>query len=268
MAYTIRTKCYLEKHGIINNVDYIKELNVKNKYWSPPPASSSIEDKLTQFKKLLKQTHNLRKKLKGKNLSNLTKLQSKTVYTLKNDKDIIIKPTDKNLGPAVLDLDAYVRQILHEHLLKNDCKQLSKESALQKMENIKQTLKTMIANSHGILTKAELVYFQCSFHLQHRLPVFYGLPKVYKNPVSLRPVVSNTNSFLAVFSVWLDHKMKSLLPLIHSYIKNSSTVIQDVKELIFPEGAKIFTADATSMYTNIDRSRNRKRKGPSTTISY
>jgi hypothetical protein len=87
---------------------------------------------------------------------------------------------------------------------------------------------------------------------QHRLPVFYGLPKVHKDPVSLRPVVSNTNSFLAIFSIWLDHKMKSLLPLIRSYIKNSATIIQELKELKLPEGAKIFSADATSMYTNID----------------
>ena len=253
MAYDIRTKYYLEQHGIASNVAYIKELYVKNKYWNPPPASISIEDKLTQFEKLLKQSYNkLQENLKGKNLSNLTKLQSKALYSLKNDKETIIKPTDKNLGPAVLDLDKYIKQILLEHLLTNDYKQLTKEKALQKMDNIKIALKNMIANNHGLLTKAELIYFQRSFQLQHRLPVFYGLPKVHKDPVSLRPVVSNTNSFLAIFSVWLDHKMKSLLPLIRSYVKNSTTIIQELKELTLPEGAKIFSADATSMYTNID----------------
>jgi hypothetical protein len=168
MAYDIRTKYYLEQHGIASNVDYIKELYVKNKYWSPPPASISIKDKLTQFEKLLKQSHNnLQENLKGKSLSNLTKLQSKTLYALKNDKEIIIKPTDKNLGPAVLDLDKYIKQILLEHLLTNDYKQLTKEIALQKMDNIKLVLKNMIANNHGLLTKAELIYFQHSFQLQH-----------------------------------------------------------------------------------------------------
>jgi len=92
MAYDIRTKYYLEQHGIASNVAYIKELYVKNKYWNPPPASISIEDKLTQFEKLLKQSYNkLQENLKGKNLSNLTKLQSKALYSLKNDKETKIK---------------------------------------------------------------------------------------------------------------------------------------------------------------------------------
>jgi hypothetical protein len=46
--------------------------------------------------------------------------------------------------------------------------------------------------------------------------------------------------------------MKDLLPLVKSYIKNSMTIIDDLKELFIPDGALIFTADAKSMYTNID----------------
>jgi len=76
--------------------------------------------------------------------------------------------------------------------------------------------------------------------------------KYIKNPISLWPVVSFTNSFLAIFSIWLDHKMKDLLPLVCSHIKNSSAVIIDLKSLTLPQGEKIFTANATSMYTNIE----------------
>jgi hypothetical protein len=46
--------------------------------------------------------------------------------------------------------------------------------------------------------------------------------------------------------------MKDLLPLVQSYIKNATTVINDLKELHIPDGTLIFTADAKSMYTNID----------------
>jgi hypothetical protein len=70
--------------------------------------------------------------------------------------------------------------------------------------------------------------------------------------MTLRPVVSTSGSFLAIFSVWLDYKMKELLPLVQSHIKNSSSLIQDLKSLKNPESALLFTADATSMYTNID----------------
>jgi hypothetical protein len=62
----------------------------------------------------------------------------------------------------------------------------------------------------------------------------------------------STNSFLDVFSVWLDYKMKDLLPLVKSYTKNSTNIINALKNRVFPEGAKLCTADAKSMYTNID----------------
>jgi hypothetical protein len=118
-----------------------------------------------------------------------------------------------------MDMDHYILQVLKEHLLTNDYTQLSKDSARHKMETIQINLKELINQNQHQLNKAELVYFQRSLKLPHRIPIFYGLPKVHKTPVSLRPVVSTTNSFLAVFSVWLDYKMKDLLSLTKSYMK-------------------------------------------------
>jgi hypothetical protein len=46
--------------------------------------------------------------------------------------------------------------------------------------------------------------------------------------------------------------MKQLLHLIPSYIKDSRDLIQDITNLKIPPGAKLFTADATAMYTHID----------------
>jgi hypothetical protein len=46
--------------------------------------------------------------------------------------------------------------------------------------------------------------------------------------------------------------MKELLPSVQSYIKNSDTLLDDLKNFTVPEGAVLFTADAKSMYTNID----------------
>jgi hypothetical protein len=168
----------------------------------------------------LKQAHeNLIHKNGKKNLSNLTPLQSYALRHLNLNQKIIIKPTDKNLGPAAMDMDHYILQVLKEHLLTNDYTQLSKDSARHKMETIQINLKELINQNQHQLNKAELVYFQRSLKLPHRIPIFYGLPKVHKTPVSLRPVVSTTNSFLAVFSVWLDYKMKDLLSLTKSYMK-------------------------------------------------
>jgi hypothetical protein len=151
-----------------------------------------------------------------------------------------------------MELKTYIRQVLQEHLLTADYTQLSRETMEQMMYNLKEKFKDIITNNRDQLSKAEATYFQRSLKHHFRLPIFYGLPKVHKTPMSLRPVVSSTNSLLAVFSVWLDYKSKELLPLVESYLKNSTTLIQNLQNLCIQENALIFTADAKSMYTNID----------------
>jgi hypothetical protein len=151
-----------------------------------------------------------------------------------------------------MDLDSYVKQDLREHLLTKDYKQLSFTDMNNRMNNIRSRLKDIITNNQDMLSKAEVIYFQRSLKSHFRLPIFYGLPKVHKNTMSLRPVVSSTNSLLAVFSVWLDYKSKELLPLIKSYLKDSNTLIKCLKGIHIPENALVFTADAKSMYTNIN----------------
>jgi hypothetical protein len=63
--------------------------------------------------------------------------------------------------------------------------------------------------------------------------------------MTAHPVVSCINSFSSIFSSWLDFKMKELLFLIPSYTKDSKQLIHEIKP-------RLFTADATAMYTNID----------------
>jgi len=191
-------------------------------------------------------------KYKNQTLSNLTPLQINALNPLKHNKNVVIKATDKNLGPAIMDLEQYTEQVLSEHLLTNAYTQLTCDEATHNINRIKRDLKQIISNHHGSLSKAEITYLKRSFQQHHRLPIFYGLPKVHKNPIALHPVVSTTNSFLAVFSIWLDYRMKELLPLIKSYVKNSTLIINKLKHMLIPDGAQVFTADAKSMYTNID----------------
>jgi hypothetical protein len=219
----------------------------------PNPAPSQIEDNITYFKKTLKaEQKQLTCTLHNRNLRNLTYSQSATVRLLKANKNLTIKPTDKNLGPAIMETEDYIKQVLKEHLLSKDYERVLEATAKHKMEDIKQTLTSLISENQALLSKAEIIYFQRSFKCPHRTPIFYGLPKVHKVPMSLRPVVSTSSSFLSVFSVWLDFKMKELLPFVQSYIQNSSKVVDDLKLLHIPEGTLLFSADAKSIYTNID----------------
>jgi hypothetical protein len=107
------------------------------------------------------------------------------------------------------------------------------------------------------LPQAERTYFDQGLqksHTEYQVPRFCVTPKVHKTPWSTRPVVSCVGSFAEIFSKWLDHQMKKLLPMFSkTYLKDSFAILHDIRNLgPLPPHAKLFTANAVSMYTNID----------------
>ena len=69
----------------------------------------------------------------------------------------------------------------------------------------------------------------------------------------MRPIVSCCGTCLNNLSRWLDHHFQKLKPFVRSYVRNNG----DLLDLLFslddlPPGARLFTSDAVSMYTNID----------------
>ena len=69
----------------------------------------------------------------------------------------------------------------------------------------------------------------------------------------MMPIVCCAGTALNNLSRWLDYWLQKLKPQIKTYIRDSSDLLLRLKELgQLPPGAKLFTADAKSMYTNID----------------
>jgi hypothetical protein len=50
-------------------------------------------------------------------MSNLTKCQEKLLTSLRKAKHFIITPTDKNLGPAILERSQYMARCFQDHLM-------------------------------------------------------------------------------------------------------------------------------------------------------
>jgi len=67
------------------------------------------------------------------------------------------------------------------------------------------------------------------------------------------PIVCCADTFINCLSRWLDYWLQKCKPFVTTYFKDSGTlldVLQDIGEL--PSTVKLSTADATSMYTNIN----------------
>ena len=69
----------------------------------------------------------------------------------------------------------------------------------------------------------------------------------------MRPVESTVNSRTGDLSKWVDYHLQRVVHLCPCYLKDSKSLIKKLRALgKLPPSATIVTADATSMYTNID----------------
>ena len=88
---------------------------------------------------------------------------------------------------------------------------------------------------------------------ENPFPQLYLLMKVHKTPLKTRPVVSCSGSLLHSLGVWLDIALQPIATSLPSFIGSSYDLKESLNELgDIPDGALLFTADAVSMYTNID----------------
>ena len=252
------------RHWVLSNVpnfdenqqegeSYIQNLYVPSTWRPPPVEDGNIECAALSFARKVEHLQVALADTSGRH-SNLTPLQHRLMKELKDDTRFIVCLTDKNLGPCIIERMRYIERAHNDHLGDTTTYQrLTKDDAIAFERQTKSTLKQLVEQHKDDLTAAELTYFARSLKLEHRRPQFYLTFKVHKQPLKTRPVVSCVGSFNEVFSKWLDYQMKRLLPLSKTYLRDSQQVLEELAALgPLPLNARLFTADAVSMYTNID----------------
>jgi len=98
LAYRI-SRQYLLTENRQSSREYIPQINIKLKNWHPPPASLTIENRITAFEKQLKETVGDNNN-KIQPYTSLTPTQKTMLRKLQHSNEFIILPTDQNLGPS------------------------------------------------------------------------------------------------------------------------------------------------------------------------
>jgi hypothetical protein len=143
--------------------------------------------------------------------------------------------TDKNLGPAILERPQYILRVHNNHLNTNTYKCLTGSEAKDLLASTSCSLQLTYCTHRDNLPHAKQTYFDRGLkklHTEYRVPQFYITPKVHKIPWSTCPVVSCVGSFAKIFSKWLDHQMKKLLPTFSkTYLKDLFAILIDIQDL-------------------------------------
>lgn len=199
--------------------------------------------------------------------NNLTYKQRQALYRLRKNKDIIIKPADKNLGIAIIDKLDYIK--VGKEFTSNPTNFIS--ATMEEYNNNNSKFIELINNNIIIkeLNKDSTYKDkQLNFHLNNfknyilsstinpKIPSIYFLPKVHKPKLGWRPIVGACNTTFTNFSIYLANLLLPYTQKVSSYIKNSIEFKDIIDEYnnnnIINKKEYLVAADVESLYPSIN----------------
>ena len=177
--------------------------------------------------------------------SNLTK-DEQALKRLKTDENIVILPADKGRVTVVMDKTDYYDKM---DTLVND-KQTYEELKRDPTPSLQRKLNSKLLN----LKKTDVIDIQRYNRLRCRVPQppkLYGLPKLHKPNIPMRPIVSFCGSPTYEVSKYLTTILKPLTKESRHKLQSTETFIDAIKTVQIPDDYKLVSFDVKSLFTSI-----------------
>ena len=184
--------------------------------------------------------------------SNLLPHQRRALQWAQTQDDFVIALTDKNLGFCIIEKRKYIERVRNLLSDANSYTRLTFEDATLAAAAVSANITEWLTDNKPFITKTEFTFIKRHLNrVTDPFAVFYPLFKIHKTPIATRPVVSYSGSLLYALAVWCDDKLLPLARAQQAYLASSFTLKEQLSTLQLPPNARLFTADARAMYTNI-----------------
>ena len=160
--------------------------------------------------------------------TNLTPQQKYTLKKLGSNPDLVIKPFNKESGICLVDKSLYIRKI-EEHLTDPSTYKEINSNPTQAIRNDVLSTLSYLYSTHGI---DDVTRHHLKAPRPARTPLLYGLPKVHKANITLRPIVSACDSPTDQLSNYVTHFIQPLVEILPSYIQESKHFLQLLESLL------------------------------------
>lgn len=188
-------------------------------------------------------------KLKNKHwFPNFDKKYSRIIKSISSkvkDNNLIITKADKGSCLVILDKIDYINKV--ETFLSQNNFTIVANNPLPKFVNLtKQYIKTCLDLFTLYNKKYNLI------PSNPMMPRLYGLPKIHKPGVPIRPVVSFCNTPVCFISKFILNIIKSLTNFSPSNtVKNNTDLANRIKNLHIPDNYLMISLDVTNLFTTV-----------------
>ena len=178
--------------------------------------------------------------------NNLTTDEKQALKRLKHDDNIVILPADKGRVTVVMDKTDYYDKM--DALVNN--KQTYEQLKRDPTPSLQRKLNSKIFSLRKSSTITERTYYRLRCSVP-RLPKLYGLPKLHKPQIPMRPIVSFCGSPTYELSKYLTNILQPLTNKSQHKLQSTETFINKLKTIQIPDNNKLVSFDVKSLFTSI-----------------
>lgn len=172
----------------------------------------------------------------------LNRVEFLALIVLRENPNIIILKVDKGGAVVILDKSDYVNKII-DHLSNSGC-----------YVKLNKNLIKFVSKDVVVAIKSNLSLNPLSRKLIESNPLtprIYGLPKIHKSGIPLRPIVNTIGVPTYLLAKFLALKLKPLIVHTDSYVKDFASFIKEWKDARLEPGDMLVSFDIVSLYTKI-----------------
>ena len=177
--------------------------------------------------------------------SNISKEEVKALNKLKKDNTRLILTTDKGVSMVVMDREEYIQK--SEELLSQSTYKTIPTDPTTKFKNKLISLLKTIKAEGGI---NETIYRRL-YSIGAGSPKFYGLPKVHKEGMALRPIISSIGSVTYETAQELPRILKPLVGKSPYHVQNTKHLMNSIEGIQLKPDQCIMSYDVKALFTSV-----------------
>ena len=197
-----------------------------------------VEELRAEIRGALRKTHSTRR--------NINREEIQALAELKRDSSKVIIPDDKGVALVVMDKPDYITKA--QDLL--DDKRTYKEIPTDPTNKLKTKLISLLKKIKADGGIEEQLYKKM-YPTGAVAPKFYGLPKIHKGDIPLRPIASSRGSISYEVAKELSRILRPLVGKYPHHIKNTGDFVQQVRGITLKPTECITSYDVSALFTSV-----------------
>ena len=176
---------------------------------------------------------------------NLTKAQTLALRELKRERDCIVLTADKGVAVVIMDRQDYINKA--NSLLNQNTYRAIPWDPTNPIKNKLISILKRVKNQTGL----DSLTYKSVYPTGCVPPKFYGLPKIHKLNIPLRPIVSSCGSVTYGVAKELAKILKPLVGKSSHHINSTQDLVEQVKHITLAPGECLSPHDVSALFTSV-----------------